>query len=261
VPPPFTWTGFYVGLNAGGGWASHSNNNNNVFPFLGAVPLGTFAPVATHNSSNGGFVGGIQGGYNYQFGVGSGFVLGIEADIDYANIGRNHSATFPAFTLPQFPGTIFAPTAGVSNNNSNQYLGTVRLRAGYAWDRFLVYATGGLAYGGINNAGVGAGVTALTAPGFVVPTTGLVATVPTTSVVGVAANRSSSTHAGWTLGAGVEYAWTNNWTVKAEYLYANFDANRNAPGFFLPGVAAAFNNRSHSIDVNIVRLGVNYKFW
>lgn len=261
VPPPFTWTGFYVGLNAGGAWASNGHNNNGLFPFVGAIPLGTFVPVSSHSSNNGGFIGGVQAGYNYQFTPGSGFVVGVETDIDYANIGRNHSATFPAFTLPQFPGTIFSPALGVNNNHSNQYLGTVRLRAGYAWDRFLVFATGGFAYGGVNNASVGAGVIATTAPGFVVPTTGLVAAVPTTTAIGIGGTRSSSTKTGWTIGGGVEYAWTNNITLKAEYLFANFGNNRSAPGVFLPGIASAFNNRGGSVDVNIFRVGLNYKFW
>ena len=74
-------------------------------------------------------------------------------------------------------------------------------------------------------------------------------------------SRSSSTKAGWTVGGGVEYAFTPNWTVKGEYLYENFGHVNSAPGFFLPGVATAFNNSNRSINVNIVRVGLNYKFW
>jgi opacity protein-like surface antigen len=94
VPPPFTWTGFYVGVNAGGAWTNGNNNNNNFgFPFVGAVPFGgTSIPFATSGSSNrSGFIGGGQVGYNYQFGIGSGFVLGGEADIDWANINRKNN--------------------------------------------------------------------------------------------------------------------------------------------------------------------------
>ena len=157
VPPAFTWTGFYVGLNAGYGWANNNRNNNGGFPFVGAVPFGgAVVPFASSGSSNnGGFIGGVQAGYNYQFGIGSGFVVGAETDIDWANINRNRNngVVFGSFTLPQFPGTVFTPSniATSNHNNNNQYIGTVRLRAGYAFDRILVYATGGLAYGGVNN--------------------------------------------------------------------------------------------------------------
>ncbi len=264
IPPAFSWTGFYVGLNAGYGWLN-SNRNNSGFPFVGAVPVGgTFLPVASSgNNNNGGFVGGIQGGYNYQFTPGAGFVLGLEADIDYADLGRkNNSLVVGSFTLPQFPGTVFTPTnlLGSSRKNNNQYIGTVRLRAGYAWDRFLVFATGGLAYGGVNNNGNGFGgaFTATTAPGFINPINGLPG--PTSALLGGVTTRSSSTRAGWTIGGGVEYAVWQNWTVKAEYLYANFGNGKTAPGIFLPGVAAVINN-NRSRDVNMVRLGVNYKFW
>ena len=172
-------------------------------------------------------------------------------------------ATTPTGSMDGPPGTIFTSTANSRNNNSNQYLGTVRLRAGYAWDRFLLFATGGLAYGGVNNNGNGLGLVAVTAAGSPLPLTGVIA--PTTTITpigGLAGNRSSSTKAGWTIGGGVEYALWSNFSIKAEYLYANFgNNNRNASGFFLPGVASAFNNRSRTLDVNIVRVGINYKFW
>jgi outer membrane immunogenic protein len=267
IPPAFSWTGFYVGVNAGYGWLNTNNNNNNFggFPFFGAVPVaGGFVPIATSgNNGNGGFVGGIQGGYNYQFTPGAGFVLGIEADIDYADLGRKtNSVVVGSFTLPQFPGTVFTPSnlLGASRSNNNQYIGTVRLRAGYAWDRFLVYGTGGLAYGGIRNNGngFGGGFTATTAAGFVNPVSG--AAGPSTAFLGAATTGNSSTRTGWTLGVGGEYAFTNNWTVKAEYLYMNFGSGNNAPGIFLPGAAAVLNNNK-SRDVNIVRVGLNYKFW
>jgi outer membrane immunogenic protein len=277
VPPPFTWTGFYVGGNAGGAWRNNNNSTFSGFPFVGAIPVaGTSVPVVTsgNGGNRSGFVGGIQGGYNYQFGIGSGFVLGGEADIDYANVGRNNNnggPFFGSFTLPQFPGTIFSPSnlaaASIRNSNNNQYFGTVRLRAGYAWDRFLFYATGGLAYGGVNantnNNVIGAGVIATTATGFVIPNTGgAIATTPTQTVIGAATTRSGSTSkAGWTVGGGAEYAITNNWTVKLEYLYANFGHINSAPGLVFPGVASAFNNSNRSITYNVVRLGVNYKFW
>ena len=130
APPPmvaavplFTWTGFYVGVNAGYGW---NTNDSNTFidPVFGVVSGG---------GSDGGFVGGGQIGYNYQF---SQFVIGLETDIQYADIGNGR-------------GTFGQGFAG--NNNNGNWFGTVRARAGFAFDRALVYATGGLAYGDIGD--------------------------------------------------------------------------------------------------------------
>ena len=212
----------------------------------------------------------MQAGYNYQFGIGSGFVIGAETDIDWANINRNNSnnVAFGSFTLAQFPGTLFTPSnVATTSRNNNQYIGTVRLRAGYAWDRILVYATGGLAYGGVNNQNnVGSALTAttLSCAVCVVPGTGgatNVTGVPVNTVFATQGGRSSSTKTGWTIGGGVEYAFTPNWTVKGEYLYENFGHSNSAPGFVLPGAAAVFNNSNRSLNVNIARVGLNYKFW
>lgn len=259
VPPAFTWTGFYVGVNAGGAWANRDNNNIG-FPFVGAVPVGGFFP-ATRSGNNGGFIGGVQAGYNYQFTPGAGFVLGVETDIDYADIGHNNNSVgFGSFTLPQFPGTTFTSAGVASHNNNNQWLGTARLRAGYAWDRFLVYGTGGLAYGGINNNhGVAGGFTATTNAGFINPVSGVPG--PSTAFLGGAAGGGSSSRVGWTLGAGAEYAIWSNLTIKAEYLYANLGHSNNNNGvIFLPG-ATAVTGGHRDVNVNIVRVGLNYKFW
>jgi outer membrane immunogenic protein len=258
IPPPFTWTGFYVGANAGYGWLNGSGNGNNLYP-LGAVPVAGFLASTSRGSNSGGFLGGVQAGYNYQFGAGAGFVLGIESDLDYAQLGRNNGNGIQSpFGLPAFPGTVFTPSNVVTGNGNNQYLGTVRLRAGYAWDRFFLFGTGGLAYGGINrNGGLGGGV-ATTAAGFVNPFTGAVAPVATTNVW-AGTGRNSRSGAGWTLGFGGEYAFTQNWTVKAEYLYVNFGNGGNNNTAVTPFLVAAARNNNNG--ASIIRLGVNYKFW
>ena len=139
--PIFTWTGFYVGANAGWGWRDN-NNNNGIF-----VPAGTFAApfggvAGTLGTGNGddedGFVGGGQIGYNFQFGA---FVVGVEADIHYADFNVDDNiVTVPA----NFPPT-FIPAA-LDNGNDMEWFGTVRGRAGVAFGQALIYATGGLAY-------------------------------------------------------------------------------------------------------------------
>jgi outer membrane immunogenic protein len=237
VPPAFTWTGFYVGVNAGYGWSNGNRNNNLAFGGFGG----------NNNNNNGGFVGGGQAGYDYQFGPGAGVVVGVEADIDYADIGGGRRNSVP-FTVG---GTTFFPGSG--GGNSGGYIGTARGRLGYAWDRFLVYGTGGLAYGDVGRRNNNGGF-AVTAPGFANPFTGVVS--PGTQTTPFGGNGGNSTNVGWTIGGGLEYAVWQNWSVKAEYLYYNLGNHKNNNNFVFVG-----NNRNSNNDGSIVRVGVNYKFW
>ena len=118
-----------------------------------------------------------------------------------------------------------------------QNLGTLRLRAGVAVDRALIYATGGLAYGDVRYS------SATQYNG------------PVAEYVGSA----SAWKVGWTLGGGVEYALTNNWTIKAEYLYYRLGDQSYAAQ---PVEANPPNIVGHTFSTNgdIVRVGVNYKF-
>ncbi|MBA1157122.1 outer membrane protein [Microvirga mediterraneensis] len=112
--PVFTWTGFYVGVNAGYGW-----NTNDDF---------VFNNVRYNLNDDGGFVGGAQAGYNFQIGS---FVVGLEGDIQYADFGGND---------------ILLADGTVADFNNSDWFGTVRARAGVAFDRALIYATGGFAF-------------------------------------------------------------------------------------------------------------------
>src|SRR3954449_10641315 len=120
--PVFTWTGFYVGVNAGYGWHDDNNDDflNNGFGFNGLgtglavqtnAGLQPVVPLTGNNSvfDNGrggrdGFVGGGQVGYNYQFTPGNGFVVGIEADAQYADFRRNDDDFFGSGGLGGFGG-------------------------------------------------------------------------------------------------------------------------------------------------------------
>ena len=98
------------------------------------------------------------------------------------------------------------------------------------WDRRLAYATGGFAYGGGKIEG-------------------------TATIGGVAtAFSSSNTYTGWTVGGGIEYALTNNWLLRAEYLYIDFGDGPTVP------VTAAVNIVAGDMTDNIVRAALNYKF-
>jgi len=198
--PIFTWTGFYVGVNAGIGFGGKSSSTT----FVPAP--GTVGPVVYYSGDDqSGFVGGAQAGYNWQTGP---FVIGAEADIQYADLGKKY----------------YYSDFGLSSD-AGSYFGTVRLRAGYAFDRFLVYATGGLAYGDVGERLFG----------------------------------GSNTRAGWTVGGGVEYAFTNNWTVKLEGLYVNIDQGNNT-GTISTDIGDYLVERSKNNDFGVVRVGLNYKF-
>jgi len=200
--PVFTWTGLYVGLNAGVGWA----NNTNVF-----ISDTRFGSSSLSVGSDAGFVGGGQIGYNFQTGA---FVFGVETDIQYADLSSKANWSGYSYSF---------------NGGGSQYFGTVRARVGYAFDRVLVYVTGGLAYGGLNTNWWG----------------------------------GNNSNTGWTLGGGVEYAFTNNWTAKIEGLYVNLDQGSHAEivnyiAGGLPGTASV--SRGSSQGGGVVRVGVNYKF-
>ena len=149
--PVFTWTGFYVGVNAGYGFDASSRNTTNY-----ALPSGSLINSANTNgvvsvndrSNNDGFTGGAQIGYNYQFTPGSGVVVGIEADAQYVDFARRANGTLN-YGVTGVPGTAFSGSRAfvATSGNGLDYFGTVRGRLGYAFDRTLVYATGGYAYG------------------------------------------------------------------------------------------------------------------
>ena len=112
IAPAFTWTGFYVGVNAGYGWTASKTTRYVGTPDY--VALGSLVPQSA-GLSNDGFVGGAQAGYNYQMGA---FVLGAEADIQYADLKKSASVS--------------APLATSTIDRNLDWFGTVRLRAGCA---------------------------------------------------------------------------------------------------------------------------------
>lgn len=231
APPAFTWTGFYVGVNAGYGFNA-SNNSSSV-----TVPAGTFAGSPgtagtlspSGQSKDGGFVGGGQIGYNYQVGH---IVFGVETDIQYADLGRgssNYGYTFAG------TGSLPATFTAVDNRRNIDWFGTVRGRVGYAFDTMplLVYGTGGLAYGGGSSS--------------------------SSSCTVVTCN--DDTKVGYAVGAGAEYAFTPNWTAKIEGLYVNLGkSGTNAIGYDLAGTVYTVASGQQDQDFGVVRAGLNYKF-
>ena len=239
--PVFTWTGAYFGINAGYAFDASSRSNSSVF----GVPA-AFAAAGTtatfRDRSQDGFSGGAQVGYNYQFTPGSGVVVGIEADAQYLDFGRNRNNAFISGAVA--PGYYVTDPRGLS---SLDYFGTVRGRLGYAFDRTLVYATGGYAYGSGQDDQNFAG------------------------------NRfRDSFRSGYAVGGGLEYALpTDSFlnffkssavTLKVEGLYVNLDRQKNTAGgvyysnILAPNGTAYLNGAAANTEFAVVRAGLNYKF-
>jgi outer membrane immunogenic protein len=179
VAAPFSWTGWYMGVNAGygvgQGYGQYAAPNNMPVGFIGAAQrLPVLAGTEAFNAMPAGGFGGGQLGYNYQL-FGS-FVIGAETDIQGAGISDSRT------------------TLGGGNaliNHKLDWFGTTRARIGLASGPVLSYVTAGAAYGGVET-------------GVTTPTGGITTT---------------TTKTGWTWGSGVEAALGGNWTAKAEYLY------------------------------------------
>ncbi|MGI8568075.1 MAG: outer membrane protein [Methylocella sp.] len=247
-PPVFTWTGLYIGLNAGYEWAASRNVETTTVPVFAAptfeteLALSSALATGTAHVNPNGFIGGGQIGYNLQFA--NNFVVGIEADIQ-GLAGTHATGSFSGSGVP-LPGETIDST--VQSNKRIDYLGTVRGRLGFTiTPTLLVYGTGGLAYGGVE-AATGIGQTNLPFGGF-----------------GSFGNISNS-RVGWTAGGGLEWLFAPNWSAKVEYLY--YDLGRvtyglspltltDAAGGVLYSSAPFSTTRFNG---NIVRAGLNYHF-
>lgn len=179
----------------------------------------------------GGF-GGLQAGYNWQFD--NNIVVGLEGDISFGSMSKSWD--------------------GRDKNQYNAYYGkdkigthgTVRARLGYAVDNFMPYVTGGLAIGETKHS-LGCDVSRVS---------------DTNGCGGKAGGgkfdtSESKTKVGYALGAGAEYALTNNWTIKAEYMYSDL-GNRKVT--LTDPYKNEKSNRKFKASINEVRFGVNYKF-
>jgi outer membrane immunogenic protein len=224
APPaiaPFSWSGCYVGLNAG----AASVNVGQQFTVPGVIAI-----------DNGGrqtsFIGGGQVGCNWQFDPQ--WVVGIEGDVDYLNASRTGAFRF------RFAGE---DTTGAQSSRL-RWLTTVRAKLGYAWGRTLLYGTGGVAIGNVDSA----------------------LTAVRRNAAGTAtaqfAGSFSETRVGWTIGGGLEHAFTNNVSAKLEYLH--FDLG--SPGYNVVRVVGPSNNlplvwnASTRWFGDIIRVGVNVRW-
>jgi outer membrane immunogenic protein len=208
APVLYNWGGMYFGINGGYGFGS-GNFGGSEWTFPAGSALCAAGCTTGAFGANGGIVGSTFGA-NFQSGE---FVMGLEADIDWSDIYGSASST--ASGCP-------------SCKTTNDWLATIRLRAGLAFDRVFLFATGGGAFGDIKSslpASLGGGI-------------------------------NDSTEFGWAAGAGIEAALAQNWTGKLEYLYVDLsNGSCSTACFSPPGPAAAV-----SFSTSLVRGGINYKF-
>ena len=225
VPPPpvLTWTGFYVGVNVGGGWSAGNGNSNayNLYGMNGGVT----------NNVGGGVIGGGQVGYNYQMGS---FLVGVETDFQ----GSSLSSSSQQVGWVDGNGVLFGGGAnpayfGYQTGKSLNWLGTVRGRIGYAiMPSLLIYGTGGFAYGDVSRVHTG-----------------------------YWGQAGSAVQTGWTAGGGVEWMFMPNWSAKAEYLYTDISGGGVANnGWYAGNAGVGLNSVNNHTRVNTVRAGVNYHF-
>jgi len=238
VSQPLTpsWAGFYVGVN--GGWYQNINRSvSNTGTDTGPLGLGTFLAVGAFPAKTGlgysGGLGGVTGGYNWQFAPM--WLVGIEADIDGISAGTSTSFSTPG----NFRGIGNAPFA-LGFSRSSNFSATLRPRIGVLpVPQLLLYATGGLAVG---------------EDGFTASFTCPVCATPTFT------SRTVSAWApGLIAGAGAEWQITPSWSVKAEYqrlFYPNLVTGIN----YLYGTNISTLRSSIPIEDNVVKVGINYHF-
>jgi outer membrane immunogenic protein len=221
--PAFSWDGFYGGVSGGYAWGKTKGTDLNGW----AVPFEDegegFEPVSG-TAKGDGFTGGGQIGYNFQMNQ---IVFGAEADISYLNVSGKSGRD------PEYGENYVASDDG--------YLGTVRGRLGFSFDRFMIYGTGGLAYGDTGSKWVDDGGN-------------------------TTFSLKSGSQVGWTAGGGLEYAMTDTVSLKAEYLY--YDLGTEKKQFqpendnYCTGGGNGNGPCNFKLDNtgNIFRVGVNFHF-
>jgi outer membrane immunogenic protein len=207
----YDWSGFYIGGHAGYRWVDADTK----FPSVG--PGGGFAPALGFRPNS--FVGGGLVGYNVQ--VNGGWVVGLETDVSFGR--RSRTLQFDPVELDQ-PVTV-----------RSDWSASLRGRLGHAWDRWLWYVTGGVAWTrlSVQNLDFDNGVLD-----------------PTSSFT------QAKTLVGWTVGTGIEHAFANNWTARIEYLFADYGSKTYFEGI----TTATFFPTVVDLQTHTVRAALSYKF-
>ena len=219
-----TWTGYYIGGNIGYGWGRSENEVSvaGLPPVLFGLSTASLAAGDRDRQDVNGVIGGFQSGYRWQFGT---WVMGLESDLQasgqkgdelYCNLG----------------GTTCA-VASLNASHKLSWFGTSRTNFGFlATPSTLIYGTAGVAYGQVKS-----------------DYNLIIGGIPFASV------NFKDVKAGWTAGAGVEFAFAGNWSAKLEYLYMDLGESE-----LTVNVAGVSTRVTRSFTDHIGRLGVNYRF-
>jgi outer membrane immunogenic protein len=244
----FDWSGPYFGVNAG----AAINGDTTFKDTRGDLPNNTNAlnqglRPSANTVKDRGFSGGGQIGYNVNR---RGLLLGVEADLAYTDLDKTETLSNTTNFGPLGTPSATPVTRDNEYRGKLDYLGTVRARLGFTFDRLLVYGTGGLAYGRINQQTIYYGPNAGDTPFF--------------------AGRNRKTDLGGVYGGGVEFAMptesflnffnSSAVTVKAEYLHYDLGyRNLRFPGVNGGSQIGGYDSRVRT-DGDLVRAGINYKF-
>jgi outer membrane immunogenic protein len=227
-PLPIYYGGWYVGVNAGGSWADTKLQSTLTPGTAGVVTAADAAAInalPADKNNKAGFTGGIEGGYEYMYD--QHWMFGAEADWEAIDI---KSGTTKNINSASVPGRVYQ----LNQSTSAGWMFSLRPRIGYvASARWLVYGTAGIAWSDLKYA---ANITA----------TGL-GTVGSTS--------SSATKTGFVGGAGTAYAFNDKWSVKAEWLWADFGKVNSATT-----ATSASLQANDTIAANLIRVGLDYRF-
>lgn len=222
APPPFSWTGFYIGIHGGAGWGTTESTINGItITGIGPLAAGLDLPLSSHGTN--GWLFGGQIGYNWQ--VNPWLVLGIEGEGAWNNL----EGTTPCLVV-------------LACKTEVNWTADIAGRVGFAVDRALIYVKGGVVWANsdysasLNLAGLGIPFSASTS--------------------------TSDTRVGGLFGVGVEYAFLPNWTAKIEYNFMDFGDNNQTFNITIPAIPATVSvDTSISQQIHVVKAGVNYKFW
>jgi len=231
APVAPSWTGFYLGVHAGWGWTSQDNATSALNTGAGAAAT---SPVS-FNLDNDSPIAGLQIGYNYQF---SSWVVGIEGDISGSRLTDSQTAQpLTGAIAAGSCGVVGLPCGTATMSQDIRWLSTVRGRLGYAWGPGVLYVTAGAAWADVNYSATVA---------WPVPAPEVLFTAGFTSI-----------RSGPVVGGGYEWMLTNNWTLRGEFLHYWFN---QAPITQVTNVGLTNTFTWSRFDINVARVGLNYKF-